>query len=408
MASINHLVLGGLGSIGPKGLPYRSAISYSLRQSSSLNLVDTVDGWTIEIRKDCSVVVARSEESLSREAVVDVGTECIQRFLDVVSFERFIHIELEKVGDTHMVLYERDARYVLERYGTSDFSMKIEFNFAAYDKEGSEIPPPPQPPAKWLPALRFYRLSQSSGNLYEAYRNLWLGLETLLSALQPIARREKEGAWLRRALTHVAANVDLRPYVPANCGDVVDYLMGEQYVAMRCYLFHAKPDPTIGAPSIPSPEKATFAYAQLVRIWREIALRLLGARSVGGSAVTYAGFLHMMDRCFATGLAMECTEDQTPPSRGDTAVSPAGKPVIHFDEAEYKGEVTPGRVAIIGRLIVGKHGEIPLLHRIGATVQGNLFNIDYVDGGLDLTGVDLFENVQVIRLRNRELPRTQF
>lgn len=289
MASINQIVLGGLGSTGPNGLPYRSAISYNLRQPSTLSLIDMVNGWEIEIQKDSTTIVARLEEPLSREAVVTTGMECIQRFLDLVSFERSIHIELAKVGDAHTVLYDQDAQYVLERYGTSDFSMEMEFTAVVCDKNGNEIPPPPQPPAVWLPALRFYRLSQSSSNLYEAYRNLWLGLETLLSALQPIVKKEKEGAWLRRALTYVAGKVDLFPFLPSSCSNVVDYLMDEQYVAMRCYLFHAKPDPSIGAPSIPSPEKTAFAYAELLRIWREIAQHLLGVRSQGGGAVTYIG-----------------------------------------------------------------------------------------------------------------------
>ena len=73
----------------------------------------------------------------------------------------------------------------------------------------------------------------------------------------------------------MAANGDLRPWRSCQLWDVVDYLMGEQYGDALLPVSHAKPDLTIGAPSIPSPEKL-LAYAQLVRIWREIALRILG------------------------------------------------------------------------------------------------------------------------------------
>ncbi|PPK73900.1 hypothetical protein B0F87_11311 [Methylobacter tundripaludum] len=408
MATIDQLNLGGADSSDAHGNPYRSAISYRLQKESSLSFLEVMDGWEVESNKGSVTIVARTTDGLDRESTVDFGTERIQRCLDLIAFERLIYIELSGSGDEHMVLYIRDDQQVLEHFSTCDFSMGMSSQITVKDKDGNIIPNQPLPPSVWIPALRYYRLSQSSSNLYEAYRNLWLGLESLLSTIQPIANREKEGTWLRRALTHVTTNVNLQHYLPSTCTDVVDYLMNEQYVAMRCNLFHAKHEMTTDVTTIPNPERVSIAYGQLIMIWRVIAQHFTGVRSLGGGVVTYQGFKHMMDLTFASNLGMSCTGDPTPPNKGDTAVSPAGYPVIYFDETTYLSELTPGRVAIFGRLIFARHPSIPSLHRITSCIQDKMFNVSYIKGGLTLSGIDLFESIQVIRLHNQGTPRTQF
>jgi hypothetical protein len=408
MASIDKLTLGGTGFTDSHGIPYRSAIAYLLLQPSPLSLIEIVDGWEVQIRQDCSTIVARSTKSLNKIETIELGTESIQRCLDILSFEQRFQLELSNLGDTHVVLFNRADQVILELFGTNDFSLGVDMSVTHTDKDGNVVPDTPPPQSIWTPALRFYRLSQSSSNLYEAYRNLWLGLETLLSTIQPMKINEGERKWLRRALGHVITQINLKQYLPNQTTDVVSYLMVEQYEAMRCNLFHAKPDSPIDIPTIPDPEKTATAYAQLIMIWRAIAQHFCHLRTKGSGVVTYEGFKLMMDRALSGKLTMVCTDDPTRPSKSDIVVSPGGRDVIEFDVVAYQGEITPGRVAIKGVMNVSNHSKLRILHRVCALIQETLLNVAYVNGGLDLSGIDEFVTVQMFRLHNKGLPKTLF
>src|SRR5664279_4158410 len=90
----------------------------------------------------------------------------------------------------------------------SDFHADTEVR----DAQGNIIPPPPRS-TFWHESFRYYRLSQTTDDLFDAYRNVYLALESVLSTISPqkvnaatgrIA--EQEGQWFERALTD-AGNV---------------------------------------------------------------------------------------------------------------------------------------------------------------------------------------------------------
>jgi hypothetical protein len=49
------------------------------------------------------------------------------------------------------------------------------------DQDGNEVPSEPIRP-DYHPALRFYRLSQVTDDLYDSYRNMYLAFEMLISS----------------------------------------------------------------------------------------------------------------------------------------------------------------------------------------------------------------------------------
>lgn len=61
---------------------------------------------------------------------------------------------------------------------------------------------PPHPPcAAWHESMRFFRVSQTTDNRFDAFRNLYLALESILSKIAPVKSRangrsdEGEGEW---------------------------------------------------------------------------------------------------------------------------------------------------------------------------------------------------------------------
>lgn len=59
----------------------------------------------------------------------------------------------------------------------------------------------------WDESLRYFRLSQATDDLFDAHRNLFLALESILSLKTPQERKEPEGEWLKRAWRAAAERV---------------------------------------------------------------------------------------------------------------------------------------------------------------------------------------------------------
>jgi hypothetical protein len=402
MAAIDGISLNGIDSENR----YKSSIALYLTKESTVSMVEQLGDWDFELRQGSQFLVARIKKSLSREVTLRDGYEQAERFLDILSFENASTAEIGAPGRSHILFFERDGKSVIERMTTSDNSMSIQLTITQLGPDGQIVPQPPPPPAKWISALRFYRLSQTGRSPHEAYRNLWLGLEVLLSTEVPKGSKEKEGVWLRRALSQITSSLRLSHEVPSGV-NVVDHVMERHYTAMRCNLFHAKIGTTSTAPSMPSVEEAIDAYAELVRIWRAIAVRIGNLRFVGSGLITYAGYAMQMAGVFSQ-VIFHATEDGAMPAATDTTVSPNNCPIVAFDSARHIGVVAPGRVENLGIVDVSARETLPLFRRIATSIGDVLFSVDYMKGGLDVNGVDYFEYRQGWRLLNTGMPRTYF
>src|SRR5437867_5425743 len=192
MARIGTLSMAGRGTA--PGAPAGLAVAFELTRAPESDFLYRPDGagWEVEIRAGQRSVVARTTDLLDRSALLATGLEYAQRCLDIVSFEKRREALLANPGATHVVLFPRDNRLVLQHVDVSTVGVGIgAATLVIKDKDGKVKEEPVQPPV-WTPGLRFYRLSQSSSDLYEAYRNLFLGLETLLDMLHPKKPREGE------------------------------------------------------------------------------------------------------------------------------------------------------------------------------------------------------------------------
>lgn len=404
MTTIDSISLGGNSATGD---PYQSAIALHLTKLSPISSREQIDGWSLELRRGSGFVVARNLNALDRDEVLGEGYERVERFLDITSFELAATLEIGAPGRNHIILYKREGKRVMERLMTADMPISVNVKITTLGTDGKPLPEADPLPPKWIPALRSYRLSQASHSPYEAYRNLWLGLETLLSAAVPLRHKEKEGAWLRRAFAEVITDMDLSHEFPENV-DPVDYLMTEHYEEMRCNLFHAKVAVAQPTSSLPSVAAAVEAYAQLVRVWRAVATHVGMLRFTGSGIMTYVGYAMHMNTVFSR-LTFHATEDPTVPTAADTKISPAGQKIVDFDSSSHVGMDAPGLVKNIGVIDLTSSGQLPIFFRIATSIEGGaLYNVDYLTGGLDVNGVDRFEYHQNWRLHNTGSPRQHF
>ncbi len=99
-------------------------------------------------------------------------------------------------------------------------------------------------------AFRYYRFANSSEDLFEAYRYIYLCLESALDDLDPKSKlvqkrkgmkKRTEREWLIDALGYAKSkySLDLSAF-SANPLDAVDQFIQTHYVLIRCATFHAK------------------------------------------------------------------------------------------------------------------------------------------------------------------------
>ncbi|WP_163684249.1 hypothetical protein [Mycolicibacterium gadium] len=132
------------------------------------------------------------------------------------------------------------------------------------DADGNVPPPPPPPPpptAVTHDAFRFVRMSRTSTDLFDAYRNLFLAFEVLLSEIRPrqrqprrkwlwiglkrnaaAGRRESERKWFMDALDEADKFVSVRNLLPPHVTNLnaKKWIYRHMYQDERSALMHAK------------------------------------------------------------------------------------------------------------------------------------------------------------------------
>lgn len=408
MAFLGDMFIAGSDSADGK---FRSGIAFSLSKKSPVSCIHEIAAgpWQVEFWKGSTDVIARTSSMMDLEELQAGGFEAIQLALDILSVKGILSAYIDSPSTTSTGVYCVDSRSVAYVHSLLDFAMGVSAKVQQIDASGKEIKSPPPPEPIWNESFRYYRLSQSSSDLVEAYRNLFLAFEALLNTICPKNRREGEAAWLRRSLTTVNSRSSLAHFAPSGNGDPIEYIVTSQYSNVRCKLQHAKfPAATLPHSHL-NPMMVKQAYGELIRIWRQIAGSYLHVPT-GGGVITYAGFELMMANGLRKGATIVYTSDNSPPHKEDTEVSPRSFPVHEFVTSNYMGQVRPGVVRLIAHedtVGLSNHYTKPI-HRVCSRTQAALFGVAYIEQGFVISGVDGWECIQDFWLINASQPNIQF
>jgi hypothetical protein len=197
------------------------------------------------------------------------------------------------------------------------------------DKDGNVLPQAVQPDAGWHESFRYFRLSQTTDDLFDAYRNAYLALESILSSIAPqhvnAAGRlsEGEGDWFLRALTQANQLVALSPFCPPSTIDPIQHLWDEFYRDMRSAMSHAKSGRPILLPQDDQQRRAvTESLQRLIRVYLALAESHLGLRRPGGGI--FAVFFRRLTEPVLNAASAYATDDESEPNMADTVANPAG------------------------------------------------------------------------------------
>ena len=137
-------------------------------------------------------------------------------------------------------------------------------------------PPAPTPaPHVHHPALRFYRLSLVSDDLFDAYRNAYLAFECLISGESAKQRSESELDWLIRV-----SKASFASAIPG--GIDIELTLEEIYKLGRLPLFHAKMSETFFTPQGDEREHLHKLLEDLTFLLISFLGHKLGHSAVGG------------------------------------------------------------------------------------------------------------------------------
>ncbi|WP_295441231.1 hypothetical protein [uncultured Thiodictyon sp.] len=261
-----------------------SGAAFSLTSPASSDAALVFPGAEIELRAGQRDAVVRFNGAEDPKAAFSEGHRLAQQGLDLLSVLGRCDAVIQDAESEHLIWWSEPNGVVL-RY-VSTFMMPFAVGqptLLVKDKDGNVIPPPPVQPRHHI-GFRYYRLAQTTDDLFDAYRNMYLAFEVLLSNSIPIEKGEREINWLNRALTAAQSSIRLNDLVPAQSSNAVKSVLDTVYRDARLPLFHAKVGKAFFSPQESSIERQTVSTA--LGILTHIVLRMgeawFSARRMGG------------------------------------------------------------------------------------------------------------------------------
>lgn len=179
-----------------------------------------------------------------------------------------------KRGDSSFIAWQSvPSGYLLTVTATGEGLWSARAQAVVHSPPGSPPPAPLPPPVQPHPAMRYYRLSQLSDDLFDAFRNAYLTLEYLVSEVSPKGRAESETNWLIRVLSGPLAAA-----VPNDIKVQVRSFMESVYTRGRLPVFHAKASKEIYLPQGPERSSVQHTFETLQRVLASIQHHRLDSR----------------------------------------------------------------------------------------------------------------------------------
>lgn len=195
------------------------AVLYLSEPAKDSHLVRLSGNVEVEIVAGARPIIVRGLSLGSYEGVMDAAPELCNRALDVLAISGKLRMTLSDIKTTHVAFWSDGVKSTVRLVSTSTMTMSSSAaTLSVLDSSGSPTPTTPAPPSVWHESFRYFRMSQTSADLFDAFRNVYLALESILSTIEPVqigknGRPEGEGVWVERALAKAAGRVTLTDYL---------------------------------------------------------------------------------------------------------------------------------------------------------------------------------------------------
>lgn len=276
--------LGAISLFGPA--PTRSGASgaaFTLTSAPSADASLALPGVELEIRAGQRDVVVRFNGATSAESALQQGHQLAQHGLDLLSVVGHMDAVIQEAENEHLIWWSEQDGVVVRLVSTTMLQLAIgPVSVEVRDMNGNAIPSIPVQPSHHI-GFRYYRLAQTTEDLYDAYRNMYLAFEAILSSQFPMSKGEREIDWLHRALNSARSTIRLDDLVSPGT-DVIKAVLQAVYQDARLPLFHAKEGRGFFPPQDSPTERQVVAkaLAMLTKIVLRMAEAWFSARRTGG------------------------------------------------------------------------------------------------------------------------------
>ncbi len=227
---------------------FQSGIALLLVKPPKEEICEKYDDCQLIAAPGTPYLICRFSGTSSITRTFKKGNQLAQKALDKLSMSGHCDLLTHDVEDEHLLWWEADKRRKFIFVSTVSSPIKMSpVIMTVYDDKGNIVTSKPII-SKYHKGFRFYRLSQTSEDLYDAYRNMFLAFESLLSSYYPPQKNEKEIVWIRRAMNSASSDLLLQTLVKPGVHDHITNIINMIYKSARLPLFHAKDGRSYFAP----------------------------------------------------------------------------------------------------------------------------------------------------------------
>ena len=364
--------------------------------------------WTAEVRQGGQYVLARGGTEANYEDARDQALWVAQRGLDLLCISGAADLSIVGVEDGHITWWPEQNEAVLRVTSVATISATVTAKATVTDSLGNVQPDPPRPQIVWHESFRFFRLAQVTDDLFDAFRDLYLALESVLSSIAPpTAQGEGEGDWFKRALGEAQRLVPLAPFAPPGSADPLNSIYKDLYIETRNAIFHAKSTRKRILPhEWPQRPAVLSSLRRLSSLYLKLADAHLHLRRPSGGV--YAGGFKLMTQWLDKSLVIHATDDEAPVGPDTATINPGGGHVVSLDTRAAPELDQPFVRYFIGQSPVSRLAKLTHIGRIVTTDNKAPLTAEIIQGRLTLDSLDRFEAQMGLRLRNRQQPRVLY
>ncbi|MHA7282548.1 hypothetical protein [Arthrobacter sp. TMS2-4] len=408
MASFGGIDL-GVDGVGVFDLASESDVEDFAYQST--------DNISVTIPANSKYIVVTNCPRGGFEETHAAALEAANRAIDVHFSHGGRPLLLAHKDSPYIVGWHADAGMTLRIVGENHMSSRLIAKGVAYNSHGDVIESLPAPPGIWHESLRYYRISESSTDLYDSFRNLYLALESLLSSIVPPDYRatdnwrEGDGVWLKRALKQVHELVDLQPFAPTSPRSPNNAIYDELYCKLRTAIFHAKSGRTVWTPQDWGSRilitEARYRYALMFRALtiEYLDTKFSSAGLVAAGQEPMAESLHYEVEIFVSNDETRLKEELA----GEYQLTPAGGKFITLRAEGFQSTGNDRQFGISGAAkATTVHKALGEVRRFGTLRDGNLAVLEGLQAPLIVDGVQELQIELVLGLRNYGAPKQDF
>jgi hypothetical protein len=387
---------------------YSGGAAFLLSRPSRVSEVVQFNQWETEVAKDSPYVVGRVVGATDAQSAFENGYEVAQQGLDWLCASGYVDLSIRDADDEHILWWRDRNEQILRLAFTSRSVLRLSGKVEVRDKDGNLVPPTPQPTPLYHECLRYFRLSQVTDDLFDAFRNMYLTFEMILDHRTP-RRQENESKWLRRALRQMEhEGIEISRYFPLMKNDAINSFVREVYEDVRCAMFHAKGSHRPLHPlNRADREQVSVAFEGLSHLVIHLLETEFHIRKRTGTRLG-AGF-GVRSFWESRNLRVLASSSDVPVDDGVTIESGAYEEAVSFPASVVTAESSAHDVIIRGTVTTNDLTSIPKLTRVDLADSDDVIAI-YQDSLMDMTldGVDRIEVQFRHRIDGHGQPRNLF